>query len=127
MWPYILTFILIIIFNTKILPNILFNSFSPPLSQIERWVEGREKKSDFKQISSFKRLLRKRKVREELVGYLSGAETEGYNEISFVKNSIEFWKFSQNSQLFSEREREWIREVNEEVEKRKKKMKEVEE
>ena len=94
--------------------------------EIKEWVLKKEKKNIFEQSLSFKKLIKKKNIRKELVfnlvrfdsGWTQAIDQEAWN--SFL-----FWQFSENLSLFSEKEKELIKEVNKNIEKKKKEEKRI--
>ena len=81
----------------------------------------KEKRDIFKQSLSFKKLIKKKNIRKELVSNLVRFDSGWAQAIDQEAwNSFLFWQFSENLSLFSEKEKELIKEVNEAVEKKKK-------
>ena len=106
--------------------------FSP---DIIPFLEKREKKSVFSQISFLKKKLRRKKWREIFEECLMDCRTEDigekyygelYGNNKYLRPSFrEFWSLSSNPSFFSEKEREWVREIEWEVEERIEKRKMV--
>ena len=89
--------------------------------EIKEWVLKKEKRNIFEQSLSFKKLIKKKNIRKELVSNLvrfDSCWTQAIDQTTW--NSFLFWQFSENLSLFSEKEKELIKEVNEAVEKKKK-------
>ena len=109
-------------------------------SSILSFLEKKEKKSFFKQISFLKKNLREKRNRECLVQYLAEYNISvrfhplfSFNiydipscifpSLDFPRNGEnlcnkfgEFWGLSSNRSLFNEKEKEWIKEIEEKVE-----------
>ncbi len=92
------------------------------------FLEKREKKNFFSQLSFLKKKLKKESWREMFYECLMDCRMEDigeeyygelYGDDKYLRPSFrEFWSISSNSSFFSEKERKWIEEIEGEVEER---------
>ena len=136
----IFVLIVLIMFSFAFFPeytiSILLLPIYPFIPDIIPFLKKREKKTIFHQISFLKKKLRRKKWRKIFEECLMDCRTEDvgddyygelYGDNKYLRPSFrEFWSLSSNSSFFSEKEREWIGEIEGEVEERLKEMKERE-
>ena len=135
---------IILLFSPSLFPEDFLQDMA--WARIDAWVEKKNEKRETKRrklrffykiglwisslkldkvfrVYSYKWNLSKKKVREVLIFCLSKEDDEEYKDDYRIRSAVEFWSFSRNSNLFSKREKKWIRKINEEVRKEKERKK----
>ena len=132
----LLVLIILIMFSFALFPEyvlgILLLPIYPFIPDIIPFLKKREKKTIFHQISFLKKKLRRKKWRKIFEECLMDCRTEDigedyYGELYGDNKHLradfrEFWSLSSNPSFFSEKEKEWIGEIEGEVKGRIKKM-----